>query len=72
MKGVNTMTKEFNNVVVETQPGKMIITIDTTRNLGPSKSGKTMLVASTQGNKKIDTDNGEITIGVNAYKARKF
>lgn len=48
---------------------KLVIEIDTTADLGPSKSGKTRMVASTQGNKTVTgAQGGDLVIGVNAYR----
>jgi Fe-S cluster assembly ATPase SufC len=60
------------NIKIEVKENLMIITIDTTRELGPSRSGKTQIVATTSGNQKVTTPNGEIVVGINAYKAKKF
>jgi hypothetical protein len=57
----------MNNIAIETKGDKLVITIDATVDLGPSASGKTRLVASTQGNKKIVVDGREIHLGINAY-----
>jgi hypothetical protein len=60
------------NVSYETKPGKLIITIDTTQSLGPSKSGKTIGIASTKGNARIENDKGEeIVLGLNLYRKPK-
>jgi len=48
---------------------KMIIEIDLSAKGEPSKSGKTIVISSTRGNKKIKTDTGEVTLGMNLYKA---
>jgi len=42
----------------------LVIRIDITEDHGPSKSGKTICIASTEGNKSI----GDIKVGINAYK----
>jgi len=60
------------NVKAVVQDGILTITIDTAQELGISKSGKSMMVATTSGNKKIPTPHGEISIGINAYKPRTF
>jgi len=60
------------NVQIETKEDRIIITIDTSKTLGPSRSGKSVIVATTGGNKKIDTPNGVISLGINAYKPRTF
>ena len=46
--------------------GILTIQIDLSQDHGPSKSGKTIVVASTQGNQKVD--NSEVIIGINCYK----
>ncbi|NQV21852.1 MAG: hypothetical protein HQ511_10605 [Rhodospirillales bacterium] len=39
--------------------------------LHPSASGKTLIVATTSGNKKVDCGaEGEIVLGLNAYRPR--
>ena len=40
------------NVKYEVKDNKLIIEIDLTKEFGPSKSGKTITVASTRGNQK--------------------
>jgi hypothetical protein len=60
------------NVKIETKENQIIITIDTSKNLGPSRSGKTIMVGTTSGNQKVTTPSGDIMVGVNAYKPRKF
>lgn len=34
----------------------------------PSKSGKTTVIASTHGNKVIQTESGEVVVGLNIYR----
>jgi len=60
------------NVQAELKDGKLIITIDTTQELGSSRSGKSLMVATTGGNQKVTTPEGTISIGLNAYKPRRF
>lgn len=45
--------------------GILTITVDTNKTSGPSKSGKTITIASTQGNKECE--NG-IFVGLNVYR----
>ncbi|MBW1968163.1 MAG: hypothetical protein JRF58_07940 [Deltaproteobacteria bacterium] len=54
------------NVEWETKDDKLIIEIDLTKDFGPSKSGKTITIASTRGNKRIEGTNA--VIGLNVYK----
>ncbi len=42
-------------------------TIDITKEFGPSKSGKSITIASTEGNVSIP-DHDEIKIGLNIYR----
>lgn len=54
-----------NNVKVTQTKAKITIEIDASKEFGLSKSGKTIQVASTQGNAKLD--NG-LVLGLNCYK----
>ena len=44
------------------------IEVDTSRDFGPSKSGKTITVASTKGNADVPGHEGLMKIGLNVYK----
>jgi hypothetical protein len=55
------------NVKVSTKGSIVTIEIDAAVDLGFSKSGKTHLVASTQGNQKITVGGRELFLGLNAY-----
>jgi len=60
------------NVDVEQKDTKLIITIDTSKEYGASKSGKSTTIASTLGNKVVAMPNGEqVTVGLNVYKPRR-
>ncbi len=54
------------NVKWEVKDYKLIIEIDLTMEFGPSKSGKTITIASTRGNQKIE--GTDAVIGLNVYK----
>ena len=54
------------NVNWEVKDGKLIIDIDLTKESGLSKSGKTITIASTRGNKRIE--GTDAIIGLNVYK----
>jgi len=54
------------NIEWEVKDGKLIIEIDLTKEFGPSKSGKTIAVASTRGNQPIE--GTDVIIGLNVYK----
>ena len=54
------------NVEWEIKGDKLIVKIDLTKEFGPSKSGKTITIASTKGNQQVvGTD---AIIGLNVYK----
>lgn len=54
------------NVKLEVKDDKLIIEIDLKKEFGPSKSGKTITIASTRGNQKIE--GTDVVIGLNVYK----
>lgn len=57
------------NITTEFKGGKLIITIDTTKDFGPSKSGKSVIIASTGGNAAMATPTGtQFKLGINCYK----
>ena len=55
---------------VETKIDEKILTIkvDLSKTFGPSKSGKTIIIASTEGNQPLQ--NG-VVMGLNVYKKQK-
>lgn len=60
---------KMQNVTIEEKSGKIVITIDASKEFGLSKSGKTTIVASTQGNQPFATQkHGQVVIGLNVYK----
>lgn len=48
----------------------LTITIDLGRTLGPSKSGKTILIASTDGNVAVPGAPEAMFLGLNLYKPK--
>ena len=52
---------------IETKLEKNILTIkvDISKSFGPSKSGKTIIIASSEGNQKL---NDDVVIGLNVYR----
>jgi len=54
----------------ELPDGKVAIVADMTQELGPSASGKTIMIASTNGTHKRYTPRGPVSISINAYKAK--
>jgi hypothetical protein len=57
------------NVEMTVDGNILTIKVDLTKNFGPSSSGKTIIIASTEGNISIP-DNEEGKIGLNVYKKK--
>lgn len=58
------------NVKMSVTGNKLLIEVDLSQSFGPSSSGKSITVASTEGNKPVP-DAEEIKIGLNVYKPNK-
>jgi len=57
------------NVEIKVEDNILIIKVDLTKEFGPSSSGKTIIIASTEGNVAIP-EKEEAKIGLNVYKKR--
>ncbi len=57
------------NIEMTVEGDKLIIVVDLKQEFGPSSSGKSITVASTEGNVAIP-NREEIKIGLNVYKPR--
>lgn len=57
------------NVDIEVRGSKLVITCDLDKDFGPSKSGKTTIIASTDGNIGLP-GKPDIKLGLNLYKSR--
>ena len=55
------------NIDAKVQGDKLVITIDLTKNFGLSGSGKSLIIASTEGNVSVP-GREDIKIGVNVYR----
>ena len=55
------------NIKIAVQGTTLVVTIDASKDLGASKSGKTRLVASTQGNQKVSIGGRDLFLGINVY-----
>lgn len=64
-KASNGIETGTNNVHMDVSGDVLTITIDLSRDLGPSASGKSHVVGSTRGN--VTLENG-VSVGVNAYR----
>lgn len=58
------------NVQINVEGDKLIIVVDLHQEFGLSSSGKSITVASTEGNVSVP-EHEEIKIGLNVYKPRK-
>ena len=57
------------NIEMTVEGDKLTIIINLSKNYGPSKSGKTTIIASTEGNQIIPTeDSRQIVLGLNLYQ----
>jgi len=57
------------NVEMKLENNILTIKVDLTKEFGPSSSGKTIIIASTEGNISIP-DKEEVKIGLNVYKKK--
>ncbi len=57
------------NVEIKVEGNKLIIVVDLTQEFGLSSSGKSMTIASTEGNVSVP-GREEVKIGLNIYKPR--
>lgn len=57
------------NVKMSVTDSKLLIEVDLSQNFGPSSSGKSIVIASTEGNKTVS--DTEMKIGLNVYKPNK-
>lgn len=62
----NTLMK---NIEMKTEGNILTIKVDLTKEFGPSSSGKTIIIASTEGNIAIE-GHEEIKVGLNIYKKK--
>ena len=57
------------NVEVRAEHGKLVITVDLAKDLGPSASGKSVMIATTEGN--VDVPGVPDTkFGLNVYRRK--
>ena len=54
------------NITVEVQGNILILKVDLKKTFGPSSSGKTTIIASSEGNQSVP-DYPEIKFGLNVY-----
>lgn len=56
------------NVEMKVEGNMLIIRVDLSKEVGPSSSGKTTIIASTEGN--ITLPNRDEKVGLNVYKKK--
>ncbi|HOQ78498.1 MAG TPA: hypothetical protein PLB65_07955, partial [Candidatus Cloacimonas sp.] len=61
--------QQMKNVEMKVEDNMLTIKVDLTKEFGPSASGKTIIIASTEGNISIP-EKDEIKIGLNVYKKK--
>ena len=59
------------NVETRVNGDSLVITVDLSQENGLSKSGKTTIIASTEGNIKLEHSSGAV-LGLNVYKPRSL
>jgi hypothetical protein len=57
------------NVEITVEGNILIMKVDLTKDFGPSSSGKTIIIASTEGNVAID-GHEEAKVGLNVYRKK--
>jgi hypothetical protein len=55
------------NMVMRIVDNKLVIEVDLSQDVGPSKSGKTILIATTEGNADCP-GREDVKIGLNVYR----
>jgi hypothetical protein len=58
------------NVDLKVEQGKLVVTVDLTKDLGPSASGKSVMIATTAGNVDVPGAPG-VKIGLNVYRKKE-
>jgi hypothetical protein len=61
--------QQMKNIEMKLEGDILTIKVDVTKEFGPSASGKTIIIASTEGNISIP-EKEEIKIGLNVYKKK--
>jgi len=56
------------NIKLDIAENKLTIEVDLTKNFGLSKSGKTTIIASSEGNQPISNGDEVVYLGLNIYK----
>jgi len=59
------------NVKLEVKENLLILKVDLSKEFGPSSSGKTIIVASTEGNVRLSDKHENVFVGLNVFKKEK-
>jgi hypothetical protein len=57
------------NVDMKLEGNILTIKVDLTKEFGPSSSGKTIIIASTEGNQSVEGKE-DVKVGLNVYKKK--
>jgi hypothetical protein len=55
------------NIDMQIKDGKLVIVVDLHKQFGPSSSGKSIIIASSEGNVSVP-GHEEVKVGLNIYK----
>ena len=55
------------NVEIKADGDKLTITVDLSKTAGRSKSGKSVIIATTAGAVTVETKRGPVKVGLNVY-----
>ena len=55
------------NIDMKVDGDKLVITVDLKKRLGPSKSGKTQMIATTAGSVKLNGKHANVSVGLNVF-----
>lgn len=58
------------NIELRVEHGKLIVTVDLSKELGPSSSGKSVMIATTEGNVEVP-GAPDVKIGLNVYRKKE-
>ena len=58
------------NVEMTVEHGTLLIKVDLTKELGPSASGKSVIIATTEGNMDVPGAS-QVKIGLNVYRKKE-
>ena len=58
------------NVETKIEHGTLVITVDLTKELGPSASGKSIIIATTEGNVDVP-GTPDVKFGLNIYRKKE-